>query len=368
MFCYGLGRLVRIPALVCFAFPLLMEVTSWFYIKHVLKVNAKAEKHSIGVMEQWINYRDVIQFNRHFSSFSPALGYTLRPDSEGYHKDLEFNNRFKINSFGLRDDDISLANPKIVFLGDSFTMGWGIDQEKTFAQLTEQMTGARALNAGISSYGTYREMLLLSKLQLDSCKLLVIQYCDNDLEENAARNASPRQSQFLTAKRFEKVGVFNRLNEGYFPLRYTYFFVREKDLFKRIFTEPANVLSDARIAFGAWAAGKQMQAQPPVSSKTNADAERHSDNFFKVLAKIRNIYKGNIVVMHIDERYTKPMLMDSFENSAKSLQDNKLHFLRACDLLQTKDYYPIDGHLNASGQRKIAMELTEMIRSKRLLE
>ncbi len=73
---------------------------------------------------------------------------------------------YRINSFGVRDDDeSSLHNPKLVFLGDSFTMGWGVDQEQTYAFLTGKKLGVRTLNAGISSYGTFREMVLFSKIK-----------------------------------------------------------------------------------------------------------------------------------------------------------------------------------------------------------
>jgi len=365
--CYGMGRMVKLPIAVCLALPIVLEGISWFYIQHIIRANQHVEKHSIGVLDKWINYRDVIQFNRQFSSFSPDLGYTLRPNSKGYHHDLEYDNEFIINSFGLRDDEPSLAKPGIIFIGDSFTMGWGIDQDKTFAQLTEQKTGTKALNAGISSYGTYREMLLLSKLHRDSCKLLVIQYCDNDIEENTARNGPEFQSQLLTEKTFANVGIFNRLNESYFPMRYSYFFVREKELFKDIFTQPVQLWHDTSNAIQCWIAGTPPNAIP-FTIKSETEVNDHAVQFFKVLSKIREIYPGNIVVMHLDGRYTKPEMINKFETEAQKRNDPKLHFLRACDLLSTSDYYPIDGHLNTSGHEKIASGLHDLIRSQKLLD
>ena len=368
MISYGTGRLARLSVLICLAIPCLLEIVSWRYIRHVIVVNQTADQASIGVLDQWIHYRDVVQFNRQFSRYSPDLGYTLRPGSEGYHQDLEYKNKFSINKSGLRDDDNSLINPKIIFLGDSFTMGWGIDQNKTYAHLTGQMTGVKSLNAGISSYGTYREMLLLSKLQRDSCKVLVIQYCDNDLEENTARNDPESPRDPLTREKFEQVGIFNRLNEGYFPMRFTYFFIREKDLFKQIFSSPGQIWRDSKIALTSWISGKPMPDSKPLAIKSDAMVAEHTSQFFKILTKIRAVYDGHIVVLHLDGRYTKPELISGFEAAGRESRDPNLHFLRACDVLTGRDYYPVDGHLNEAGHRKIANQLTRIIREKELLE
>ncbi|WP_353719311.1 hypothetical protein [Dyadobacter sp. 676] len=244
LFCWSVTRLLKLPFWTALLIPAVAEIASYFYIRHTVDVNRHADRHEIGVLDKWVNYRDVIQFNRHFTSYSADLGYVLRPGSQGVHSSLEYSNAFKINSFGVRDDEASLDNPELVFLGDSFTMGWGVDQDRTYADLTGRKLGVKTLNAGISSYGTYREMLLFSKIKRDSCKLMVLQYCDNDLEENEARNEPNNQGQLLTPETFENTVVFNRVNESYYPMRYTYFFVREKDLLKRVWTSPVQVFRE----------------------------------------------------------------------------------------------------------------------------
>ncbi|TLV03923.1 SGNH/GDSL hydrolase family protein [Dyadobacter luticola] len=362
MICYGLGRMLRLPLVVCLALPPLAEAINWQYIRHFIRINQVANVHHIGILERWIDYRDVIQFNRQFSSFNNDLGYTLWPGSIGAHSSLEYHNQYQINSLGVRDDEKSLENPEIIFLGDSFTMGWGIDQDKTFAHLTEKQLGVKALNAGISSYGTFREMLLFKKLQRDSCKLLVIQYCDNDLEENVAHLREANPSQRLTPEKFEKVTIFNRINESYFPMRYTYFFLREKDILKRIFTNPLEVWSDSQAALTSWISGKPLAENKPAEIKSSSKVREHTENFYHVLKKIREIYSGNIVVMHLDGRYTKPELINAFEAQAKQSGDTQLHFLRTADFLTAHDYFPVDGHLNAAGHQKVASKLGQLIR------
>lgn len=367
LFCWSVTRLLKWPFWTALLMPLLLETASYFYIRHTIAVNRNASRHEVGVLQKWINYRDVIQFNRHFASYSPDLGYVLRPNSEGVHSSLEYTNAFKINSFGVRDDEASLAHPKLVFLGDSFTMGWGVDQTQTYADLTGSKLGVKTLNAGISSYGTYREMLLFSKMKRDSVQLVVLQYCDNDLEENEARNEPRNQPQVLTAKSFANTATFNRINETYYPMRYTYFFVREKDMLKRIWTSPGQVFGEIGGAISSWMNGRQLAVVTPPDIKTPDETKRHAEYFFKSLAKIRKFYKGNIVVMHLDGRYTRPEMIRAFEEEAKRTGDAHLFFLHTDEVLQAQDYYPIDGHINASGHARVADALVRMIGGKQLL-
>lgn len=366
-FCWSITRLFKLPFWTALLIPLLVETASYFYIRHTIAANQDTDRHEVGVLGKWINYRDVIQFNRHFASYSPDLGYVLRPNSEGVHSSLEYSNAFKINSFGVRDDESSLDNPQLVFLGDSFTMGWGVDENQTYADLTGRKLGVKTLNAGISSYGTYREMLLFSKMKRDSVKLVVLQYCDNDREENEARNEPQNQPQLLTAQSFANTATFNRINETYYPMRYTYFFVREKDLLKRIWTSPIQVFGEIGGALSSWVKGKQLDVVTPQDIKTPAETKPHAEYFFKSLAKIRRFYKGNIVVMHLDGRYTRPEMIRAFEAEAKRTGDEHLYFLHTDELLRAQDYYPVDGHIKASGHAKISEALVKMIGERQLL-
>ncbi len=63
-------------------------------------------------------------------------------------------------------------------------MGWGVEQDETFAQRIEETLGVRVLNIAVSSYGTAREMMMLNRVNLNSLKYLIVQYSGNDLGEN----------------------------------------------------------------------------------------------------------------------------------------------------------------------------------------
>lgn len=127
--------------------------------------------------------RPLPQWRAESSRYDPQLTYTLRPGRFVFRA-REFANEYRVNSLGVRDDEESLLGPEIVVLGDSHAMGWGVEQDETFAQLVEQHTGRRVLNAAVSSYGTVREMRLLDRIDVSKMRYLVVQYCGNDLEEN----------------------------------------------------------------------------------------------------------------------------------------------------------------------------------------
>jgi hypothetical protein len=120
-----------------------------------------------GVSFLWaIARRDIIpvQFLKDCGKFDPELFYTLKPGefefgSRGFKK-----NRFFANSLGLRDSEESLHKPTIIVLGDSYAMGWGVEQNQTFAKLLESQTRLKTLNCGISSYGTVREIKMLDRI------------------------------------------------------------------------------------------------------------------------------------------------------------------------------------------------------------
>jgi hypothetical protein len=117
--------------------------------------------------------------------YDPQLTYLLRP-GECRYGDTEFDTLVHVNSAGLRGSEESLDNPDVVIVGDSHTLGNGVRQEKIFATRLENSSGLKVLNAGMSSYGTARELMLLRKLGVDKAKYIIIQYCRNDYNENKA--------------------------------------------------------------------------------------------------------------------------------------------------------------------------------------
>ena len=125
---------------------------------------------------------------------SPLLGWVLPPGSESYTIDAPV----RVNSLGLRDDEIPLAKPagerRILCLGDSFTFALGVRFEDLYVQqlealLAKQHPGERiqVINAGVAGYNTRQELIrLLAQGLALSPDLVTIGFYFNDLVENEA--------------------------------------------------------------------------------------------------------------------------------------------------------------------------------------
>jgi lysophospholipase L1-like esterase len=96
------------------------------------------------------------------------------------------------NSFGFRDKEYDRDRPagrrRIVFLGDSFTLGWGVKAEDTFSKRLERMLngvheGVEVINMGVGNYNTTMEVELfrLKGLDLDP-DMVILMYFINDPE------------------------------------------------------------------------------------------------------------------------------------------------------------------------------------------
>ncbi|HCC48794.1 MAG TPA: hypothetical protein DEQ38_11865 [Elusimicrobia bacterium] len=160
-------------------------------------------------------YRHYLQFDPECAVYDARVFYRLKTGA-CFHSGARFRNHYSINSLGTRDDELSLVAPEIVTLGDSHTMGWGVAQEDSYPQLLERRTGRRVLNMGVSSFGTARELEFLMRADLRGLRYLVIQYNDNDLEENLAYLSRKRRPGLRPEEDWkslsEQVG-----SSGYFP-------------------------------------------------------------------------------------------------------------------------------------------------------
>jgi len=127
--------------------------------------------------------RAIVQLDTSRARYDTELLYTLRPGHFTF-TNVEYATPYDVNTLGVRDDEASLAQPEIVVAGDSYAMGWGVQQGDAFPRVIERKSGRRVLNAAVASYGTVREMRLLDRVDFTRATTLVIQYCSNDFDEN----------------------------------------------------------------------------------------------------------------------------------------------------------------------------------------
>lgn len=122
--------------------------------------------------------------------FDPDLLYRPRPGRCTF-QNPEFITTLNFDDIGARftpnahfQNDTQLR-PRLLILGDSHAMGWGVNDHETFASILATKYGFSTVNLGVASYATPRELLRLQRdVPLRSNDIIIIQYCDNDYPEN----------------------------------------------------------------------------------------------------------------------------------------------------------------------------------------
>jgi len=94
--------------------------------------------------------------------------FDLAPNAPGSYEADEFSVRFTTNSLGLRDYEIEPKPPgsyRVLCVGDSFTMGYGVTLADSFPKRTETLlrtehpeASISVVNFGVGSYGTIQEL------------------------------------------------------------------------------------------------------------------------------------------------------------------------------------------------------------------
>jgi hypothetical protein len=132
--------------------------------------------------------------------FDPEVGYQLEPDIDLVHvwDGHDSVTRIQTNHLGLRGADLPLEKApgeyRILMLGDSYTFGYGVADQDTFAQVLERrlreadVAGGRlrVINAGVIGYSTAQAMLQyeLYGRRLDPDLVILNVFVGNDVQEN----------------------------------------------------------------------------------------------------------------------------------------------------------------------------------------
>jgi len=287
--------------------------------------------------------RNLIQYSSDCAIYDSDLTYTLKPG--GCHtKGREFEAEYFVNSAGMRDDDASLVSPKIVVIGDSHTMGWGVSQDLIFSNLLEKKLGMPVLNTGVSSYGTVRELKMLERANLDNLEYLIIQYCDNDFEEN---NEYLKNNNKLPIMPEFKYNIFTEHLE-----KQSEYFIGKHSMnllliLTKIFTSDS-ILKD-----------------------NGAEGSEEVNAFLNAILK-SNIDLSNVVIIALEingYNQNDSLFINSLKNrlSDKNLQlaVKDIKIIDSSLILNDDNYFILDDHMNSSGHKAIAEALAESILSTR---
>ena len=270
----------------------------------------------------------------------PALGYRLRP-GRWPARGREYDTELEIDSAGLRDDERSLTAPDLIVLGDSYAMGWGVAQQESFAQQLEQLTGLTVLDAGIPSYGTARELLLLEQLDRSRLRAVIVQYFSNDYPENAAYLAEGAARVTMSAEEFEANAEAHRERLVYRPFDYL------------------------RACFDTDRFAWELEGTTPDSRARTCLLVLHASQALRDVP---------IVLVEIGAWGEEPDLVSGAietalqTNAAWTKLREHMVVLRLAGLLTPQDFFVLDPHLRASGHAKIARALAQVLAERGLLD
>jgi hypothetical protein len=97
--------------------------------------------------------------------YDPELRYVFEPNQKGWIDDGFVN----INSLGFRGGETAIPKPagrfRLVVIGDSLAMGWGVGDDETFAAVLERRLHQQypgrdldVVNISVGGYDTYQEV------------------------------------------------------------------------------------------------------------------------------------------------------------------------------------------------------------------
>lgn len=185
----------------------------------------------IGEVAVYVLYREKIALFPRYISDVRYGDYRIRrniPGAQYTHKSYDGEWEFRINSQGFRDDrefsyDKSEGVLRVLVLGDSFTIGYEVQQDETFSAVLESTLrgngiAAEVINAGMSGNSTAEELIFFEqegrKYEPD---VVILAFYRNDLGDNVRTNLFGLEKGELVERSriyLPAIGVRNFLNSS----------------------------------------------------------------------------------------------------------------------------------------------------------
>ncbi len=333
--------------LVWIVFNLLVTVALlegvFLLLLHAPRLVAASPKPVQGLVQQMYRHfnRSLIQFEPACAQYDPEVTYTLKPGRCTFRNE-EFSTEVEVNHLGLRDTEAALSAPEIIMLGDSYVMGWGVQQDETIPRVLGRKTGMKVLNAAVSSYATVREMKMLDRLDTSRMKVLIIQYADNDLPENRTFHQHGGSLPITSEAQYRTIVQHYQAQQSYFPGKYTF------RLFMKVL---------------------RLEAPEPDQLKMEViPAAEEADLFLYALEHAGRTRLDNVQVIVFEmnkQEPTRPFIAALGRESRREGNPPYAQRLIAFDVgpyLKPDDFYAIDDHMKASGHKAVGDALADLIK------
>jgi hypothetical protein len=237
-----------------------------------------------------------------------ALGYTLEPGAEGWHK-KEGRSYVRVNSDGLRDREYARRKPpntfRVAAIGDSYTEALQVAEEDGFTSVLERrLSGCPALagravevvNFGVSGYSTAQELLTLRRKvwAYEPDLVLLTVTTNNDVTDNVRAFKEADDIPYIVLRgdelvpddsfrdstkfRFRTSALARAGRWLYSNLRFVHAVQQARHTFKARLTQRRDrQLAEAERKRREAAAGAAREGQPPAPSPdANAQGEQQA--------------------------------------------------------------------------------------------
>ena len=286
--------------------------------------------------------RNIIQALPQCAVYDAQLLYTLRPGGCRF-SNREFATWLSVNAMGFRQTTQMDGPPRIAVLGDSHAMGWGVEDHETFASLIEQSLGEKVANLSVSSYGTAREFIALSRSKLKSVRTIIIAYSYGDAKEN--------RDYLLHGTRQADIDKFRFLQD------------QQREPYR-----PFRLLES--LVHGAPENMRVREEGAPGKEYLLRDLREEAATFIALLRRFeKELNNKTIIVLEVNgynqnsPRFIQQVYTE-FERVKKSGIDMpfSLETLDVSEILSEQSYFVLDDHINAIGHSQVARLLVETIR------
>lgn len=287
---------------------------------------------------------NIIQFMPQCSQYHPRLTYTLKPGGCEF-SNMEYSTRVRVNSKNVRDSEEALSRPEVLFLGDSMSMGWGVEEEERYSSILASRLAIPTLNASIASYGTVREMRMLDEIDTSAVKAIVLQYSLNDYFENLSFVESDYTLKNTSQEEYEQlVRDHSHHSAAYWPGRYGLGFM-------------AFVLNVKR--------GVQEVAEPGMTEPQST----HARLFLQILVHWREKLRGiPVVLIALGNNDASTSVFIETVRSLVAEEPGRFEDLELLtvdlDPQLTQDmFFMLDGHLTREGHQAVADAIEPVLRA-----
>jgi len=332
---------------------------------------------SVYATEYMLRYFHYEELEPNITMYDPSLILRVKPNLNYMHETSEYRVTIKTDSIGCRlseSPQIENYASKIMFIGDSFTFGQGVEGSDTFPALLEKMINkkehrckVKVLNCSAPGWCTYQELAFLDEFGFDLKPDLIalVIFMRNDFEENGRFKRCLNKG--LLNGQNKKIRNIRKVNQSIISCATLYNKYLPRDL--RL-TRVPNLLSQAMYrAFLLTVDADYFNSFD--RSQNNTKRKETFENEMTIMAikdfyNSASKYKANIVFILLDPSLDlnnkedrrvmdqRDLLLEFFKNHEYPYIDLISEIKKSNSDLLGLPSFSVDRHLHPEGQRIIA--------------